>query len=123
VGVGAVGLFDIPICGTWRETMSAFSIPFLHLFWYSNGVKFEFDPAKSEANREKHGIDFDSAKELWLGKLVELSARDKGEARSLIIGKIGKTFWSAIVTTREGIIRIISVRRLRDEEKKLYQIE
>ena len=84
-------------------------------------MEFEYDTAKSEANREKHAIDFDSAKELWLGKTVELSARDKGETRSLIIGKIGKTCWSAIITRREGTIRIISVRRSRDDEKKLYE--
>ena len=28
-------------------------------------MKFEYDPDKSAANREKHGIDFDEAQALW----------------------------------------------------------
>ena len=28
-------------------------------------MKFEYDPAKSESNKAKHGIDFEEAKELW----------------------------------------------------------
>jgi len=28
-------------------------------------VRFDFDPAKSRANRAKHGIDFDAAQALW----------------------------------------------------------
>lgn len=28
-------------------------------------MEFEFDPAKSEANKAKHGIDFVAAQELW----------------------------------------------------------
>jgi len=28
-------------------------------------VEFEYDPVKSEANKEKHGLDFERAKELW----------------------------------------------------------
>jgi hypothetical protein len=30
-------------------------------------VEFEFDPGKSAANREKHGIDFVEAQVLWQG--------------------------------------------------------
>jgi uncharacterized protein len=28
-------------------------------------MHFEYDPAKSEANAEKHGIDFEEAQTLW----------------------------------------------------------
>jgi len=28
-------------------------------------VEFEYDPVKSETNKQKHGIDFERAKELW----------------------------------------------------------
>ncbi len=28
-------------------------------------MEFEYDPAKSESNQAKHGIDFEEAKEIW----------------------------------------------------------
>ena len=33
---------------------------------YNMNMKFEWDSDKSELNREKHGIDFETAKDLWL---------------------------------------------------------
>lgn len=32
---------------------------------YNVHMKFEFDPSKSESNRDKHGIDFTQAQRLW----------------------------------------------------------
>jgi len=34
---------------------------------------FEYDPAKSQANRAKHGIDFDQAQALWLDRRVVIA--------------------------------------------------
>ena len=33
-------------------------------------MQFEYDPNKSKSNKEKHGIDFDEAQELWNGKTI-----------------------------------------------------
>jgi len=83
---------------------------------------FEYDPKKSQTNLHKHGIDFDSAQELWLdADLIELSAKTTDEPRSLVIGKIGAKHWSAIITYRKSVIRIISVRRSRKSEVELYE--
>ena len=83
---------------------------------------FEFDPGKSRRNREKHGIDFYEAQELWEDPdLLEIPARTEDEPRSLIIGRIDDKYWSAIITYRDGSIRIISVRRSRPEEVELYE--
>jgi uncharacterized DUF497 family protein len=39
-------------------------------------VEYEYDPVKSESNRIKHGIDFRTAKSLWLDpNRVEFVAR------------------------------------------------
>lgn len=84
-------------------------------------MDFEFDPAKSEANRVKHGIDFDSAKALWDGTVVEVSALTSDEARMVVIGKLGGKYWTAVITRRASGIRIISVRRSRDKERKIYE--
>lgn len=83
---------------------------------------FEFDEAKSEANRAKHGIDFVRAQALWDDPdLLEIPARTTDETRFLIIGLIEGRHWSAVVTYRNESVRIISVRRSRDEEVVLYE--
>ena len=60
-------------------------------------MDFEFDPAKSDANLRKHGIDF------------------------LVVGLLRGLHWSAVITYRQQSIRLISVRRSRPEEVQLYE--
>ena len=46
-------------------------------------MDFEFDPLKSAANKEKHGIDFVDAQLLWHDPmLLEIPARTTDEPRS-----------------------------------------
>ncbi len=87
-------------------------------------MEFEFDPLKSRINKQKHGIDFKKAQRLWedIDRIVT-PAKMVDELRYLVIGKIEKKHWSAIVTTREKNIRIISVRRSRKEEIEIYEGE
>ncbi len=83
---------------------------------------FEFDEGKSQANLEKHGIDFIEAQELWLDPyLIEIPAKTSDEPRYLVIGRIRGKHWSAVITFRSNKIRIISVRRSRKEEVALYE--
>ena len=83
---------------------------------------FEFDADKSQANLEKHGIDFLDAQALWKDPdLLEIRARSEDEPRFLAIGLIGPKHWSAVVTYRNGTIRLISVRRSRAREVELYE--
>jgi uncharacterized protein len=85
-------------------------------------VEFEFDPAKSAANLEKHGIDFTQAQQLWQDATrVEIPARTTDEPRWLVIGRIDGKHWSVLVTYRQGRGRIISARRSRKEEVALYE--
>ena len=85
-------------------------------------MEFEFDPRKSRSNKQKHGIDFDEARTLWDDlDLIEVPARTSDEQRYLVIGRIGETHWSGVITYREDRIRIISVRRSRDEEIEIYE--
>ena len=84
--------------------------------------EFEYDDDKSQANLEKHGIDFLDAQALWKDPdLLEIRARSDDEPRFLVIGLIGSRHWSAVVTYRNGTIRLISVRRSRRREVKLYE--
>ena len=68
-------------------------------------------------------VDFVQAQELWQDPMrVEVPARTTGEPRWLVIGRMGGRHWSAVVTYREDKIRIISVRRARDEEVRIYEV-
>jgi len=83
---------------------------------------FEWDEAKSRANRYKHGIDFVEAQALWLDSFaITVAARAIGESRSMVIGMIGGRHWSAVVTSRGDRVRIISVRRSRTGEVQEYE--
>ena len=83
---------------------------------------FEFDPAKSAANRAKHGIDFVAGQDIWKDDAaIEAPARTEGEPRFLVVGRIGQTTWAAIITYRRETIRIISIRRARQEEVARYE--
>lgn len=85
-------------------------------------MDFEFDKNKSEINKQKHGIDFNEAKELWKDyDYVEIPVKTSDELRFLIIGKINKKYWTGVITYRSEKIRIISVRRSRKEEIDIYE--
>ncbi|WP_404398465.1 BrnT family toxin [Idiomarina loihiensis] len=85
---------------------------------------FEFDGAKNLSNMQKHGIDFYSAQSLWNDpELIEIPAKTEDEKRYLVIAKYKGKHWSAVITYRTRAIRIISVRRSRHSEVKLYESE
>jgi len=85
-------------------------------------MEYEFDRLKSERNKEKHGIDFIEAQLIWEDiDRIEIPARTDDEPRYLVIGKIGKRHWAAIIAYRNDRIRIISVRRSRKEEIAIYE--
>jgi uncharacterized protein len=85
-------------------------------------MNFQFDYTKSDLNKDKHGIDFIEAQELWDDiDLLEIPAKTLDEPRFLVIGKIGEKYWTGIITYRVDNIRIISVRGARNEEIELYE--
>jgi uncharacterized DUF497 family protein len=85
-------------------------------------MDFEFDPAKSKSNNAKHGIDFDEAQALWLdARLIEAPARTDDEPRFLVVGMIGGQHWSAVCVRRGDRVRLISVRRAREQEIERYE--
>lgn len=87
-------------------------------------MEFEFDSNKSQANQKKHGIDFVEAQALWNDpNFLEVPAKTTDEPRYLVIGKIKKQVWTAVITYRNQKIRIISVRRSRKEEVVFYESE
>ena len=85
-------------------------------------MSFEYDEAKSRANQQKHGIDFERAQVLWEDPdLIEIPARTVDEPRVLVVAKAGGKYWSAVITYRDQRRRIISVRRAREQEIAIYE--
>jgi uncharacterized DUF497 family protein len=83
---------------------------------------FEYDPNKSATNKEKHGIDFEEAKELWNDdKRTMAPVPNATEPRHLVTGVIDNKHWTAVVTERNGNMRLISVRWAREKEVTNYE--
>lgn len=87
-------------------------------------MEFEFDPKKSDSNKQKHGLDFHEARALWDDPdLIEIPVQTIDEPRYLVIGTIKRKHWSGVITYRGDKVRIISVRRSRKEEVEIYESE
>lgn len=68
------------------------------------------------------GVDFEEAQALWSDPvLLEIPARVSDEPRWVVIGKMNEKLWSAVITRRGDNVRLISVRRSRDEEVEIYE--
>ena len=85
-------------------------------------MDFEFDENKRLKNIEKHGIDFLNADILFGNPHLKAPAKAvDGEQRWLAIGMINDDFVTAVFTWRGPVIRIISMRRSRNDEREKYQ--
>ena len=82
---------------------------------------FVFNLEKSRSNMQKHGIDFIQAQQIWDDpNFVERRARTADEQRFAVIGLIDGEIWTAIISYRDDLIRIISVRKARKNERQIY---
>lgn len=89
-------------------------------------LRFEWDPNKNEVNKKKHGLSFETAKEVFYDEFAILfddPDHSIDEDRFLIIGSI-KTEQICIVShcyRDDDRIRIISARKATKAEKQVYQ--
>ena len=86
-------------------------------------MKFEYDENKSQINKEKHGIDFVDAQNLWKNEdalIIAANIVDE-EVRYALISVFKDKCYTAIFTLRNEIYRIISVRRCRKNEERNYE--
>jgi uncharacterized DUF497 family protein len=84
---------------------------------------FEWDPAKDEINREKHGVGFAEASEVFAS--LSMSALDTrlayGETRWVTIGRSRNGNVLVVAHTQRGNrIRIISARRANKKERATF---
>jgi uncharacterized DUF497 family protein len=86
-------------------------------------MEFEWDENKNKSTTQKHGIDFNDAKEVFKdenSKTAPDLRKDYGEERWKIIGKIYGSIISVIYTERNKVTRIISARKTSSIERKEY---
>jgi hypothetical protein len=84
---------------------------------------FEWDFAKRRQNREKHGVDFDEAIEVFYGPHLLRQSDRKSEERWIAVGETENRILAVVFTVREQKIRIISARRARKNEERAYRNE
>lgn len=87
-------------------------------------MEFEWDEAKNQTNRRKHGIDLADAATIfsgWTYSTVD-NRFDYGEVRKISIGKMYEQLIVAVVhTDRNGTIRLISARPASKKERRTYE--
>jgi uncharacterized DUF497 family protein len=84
-------------------------------------IGFEWDEEKSSGNLIKHGISFEDASEVFYGPIIVRRSTRNDEERWLAIGISHDRLMSVIFTRRNDLIRIISARRPRPDEKRAYR--
>lgn len=85
-------------------------------------MRFEWDENKRIRNINQHSLDFLDADIVFSGPLVTNVAKTvNGEHRLMAIGMLDDVYVTAIYTMRGDVIRMISLRRARDGERKQHQ--
>lgn len=83
---------------------------------------FEWDENKRRINLEKHGLDLSRGRLLFDGRPTVTYASGYGdETRLVTIGDLDGVFVALVWTERNPAIRLISLRRARDAERRRYQ--
>lgn len=85
-------------------------------------MKFEWDAVKNRINIEKHGIDFNDAKQIFSGLIltVEDDRFDYPERRYITLGMMFESVISVVHSESVERIRIISARKATKNEQKEY---
>ncbi|HWA89018.1 MAG TPA: BrnT family toxin [Rhizomicrobium sp.] len=90
-------------------------------------LRFEWDPRKSEANRRKHGVSFESAVLVFDDPdIYEFEeGNEHGEIRFRAIGQaLGRLLFVSFATFAEDgveVVRVISARGAGQSEREAYR--
>ena len=91
---------------------------------YTNYVRVEFDPAKDDKNRAKHGVSLQAATGFnWDTALEREDDRfDYGELRFVAIGLIDARLYVMVFTegSDDDAVRIIRLRPAEKHEMRFY---
>jgi len=89
-------------------------------------MRFEWDPAKGDTNRAKHGLSFEEAAELFKAGVDFLEIYDEEhsdeEDRFIAVGPIRRGVIVVAYTKRdEDVLRIVSARMATKRERQRYE--
>lgn len=84
-------------------------------------IQFEWDEKKRLSNLDKHRIDFRGAIKIFKYPLVHVPSGYRDEERWITVGKLNGLMIMVVWTWRGVRKRIISARRLRENEQRRYQ--
>jgi uncharacterized DUF497 family protein len=91
-------------------------------------IRFEWDPAKNDANQRKHGLRFEDVQAIFLRPSTRRDNIDDTyaghEHHFVSIGPLPSGLVSVVWTEpREGTVRIVSARCATKREHRLYREE
>lgn len=88
----------------------------MHIMW-------DWDEDKRQTNRAKHGVDFaDLAWFEWSTAVVRADLRfDYGEDRWTALGKIAGRIHHLAFMRRNGLVRVISLRKANKREQREWE--
>lgn len=86
-------------------------------------MEFEWDENKRKSNIEKHGFDFREAWKVFEGDYIRSMAKQGkgGEERFLVTGLVDDFYATVIITMRNDICRVISLRKASVNEQRRHQ--
>lgn len=85
-------------------------------------MEFEWDERKNVKNIGKHDLSFITAARLLRGKdCLVLRSDYSEEERFIAIGKISERYVTVVYTMRLDVVKIISARSARSNEKESYE--
>jgi uncharacterized DUF497 family protein len=90
-------------------------------FEFLSPASFEWDDQKRGLNLAKHGIDFDSAIEVFYGPIILHQSDRNNEERWTALGYSDNRLIVVVFTQRGDVIRIISARSARKNEEREYR--
>ena len=86
--------------------------------------RFQWDPEKDEANRQKHGLSFQEVTGLWGADHLEIydEAHSDDEERFIGVGLVERGVVVVVFTEPEDdLVRVVSARMATKLERERYQ--
>jgi uncharacterized DUF497 family protein len=85
-------------------------------------MEFEWSEAKRLVVLEARHLDFLDGRQLFDGRPISTAASPRGgEERWVSIGELDNEVIAVVWTRRGAAVRIITMRKARDEEKRRYR--
>ena len=85
-------------------------------------MHFDWDSRKRASNTKKHGIDFIDLVDFFEADFLQQKLAFADEQRWKAIGSLNGEITTVVYTKRKQKLRIISARKARINEQKLYRV-